>query len=93
MTAKQLRVIRDEEKRQIFQFALDSIEPKVGHRLMMSEVFAAYHAWRVSAGLPPTQLSIDSFGRFLPKDAHLAREHVYKNGVGAQGIVGVKIIS
>jgi len=77
------------EKDDVKKFALDSLVLSPNEWTWTKELLDAYAAWREKRGMTPTQLNVDSFGKFMPK----LGEPVVKmrDGVQLRGISGVKV--
>lgn len=84
------RVLK-EESRMISLFCMlnvfSSKDPKA--RIPVSELYTAYEAWIRERGYSGTALSVDGFGRLLPKV--YTRKTVNAGGGTARYVIGVEV--
>lgn len=80
-----------EESRMISLFCLLNVmsSKQEAHRISVSELFEAYQAWLKSNGHSPTALSVDGFGRLLPKV--YTRKTVNIGGGTSRYVIGVEL--
>lgn len=62
-----MRLGQKQEKAAVYQFLIDSVEPKEGEFVYYDDLLEAYHKWRARSGLSRSELSVHSLGRYIPK--------------------------
>lgn len=78
------------EEREIMNFIFDKVRMTQEGRIFSHELFAAYKSWRLDNGLPESSLSLDGFGRLMPKS--FRRKPMLKDGIIQRGLLGAEII-
>jgi len=78
-----------DERDDVISFFMDAVEPDRKARVFTDDLFRAYKKWRVGQELKETELSIDSFGRFIPKN--FMRKNYQEDNVQARGVVGARL--
>ena len=77
------------ERMDVLMFFCERVTAEEGKRLLSRDAFAAYQEWRKENGFNNTVLSIDGFGRFIPKT--FTTKHMRYYGDFARGIVDARL--
>jgi hypothetical protein len=80
---------RAQDRQDILHFTLDCIEAEAAGKVQTSDLFQAYKRWRLSKGMAPTHISVDSFGALLPET--LTHSVIWVDGKTQRGLTGIVV--
>lgn len=82
----------EKEKASIAAFAMEVLEEGGTSLIYLDDLHSMYNSWRLVSKMPPTKLSVRSFGRALPNKYERRFMNRGRNGRGpARALLGVAV--